>query len=154
MADVTGAVDGIWIKRFKGGPMDSADEATLVPGRGIVGNTDQGGSRQVTVIEREVWETLMAELHAGLDPSARRANLMVSGICLADCRGKVLRIGDVKVWLLGETRPCEQMDAALPGLRRAMGHPWRGGAYGTVVEGGRIRVGDVAMLCSPAPPER
>ncbi|MBW3552415.1 MAG: MOSC domain-containing protein [Gemmatimonadetes bacterium] len=151
---MTGAVEGIWIKRFKGGPMDSADEATLVPGRGIMGNSNQGGSRQVTVIEREMWETMMADLDAELDPSARRANLMLSGIRLADCRGRVLRIGDVKIWLLGETRPCEQMDAALPGLRRAMAHPWRGGAYGTVVEGGRIRVGDVAEIYTPAAPVR
>lgn len=151
---MTGTVEGIWIKRFKGGPMDPADEATLVADRGIVGNRNQGGSRQVTVIEREMWDTMMAELNADLDPSARRANLMLSGIRLTDCRGKVLRIGDVRIWLVGETRPCEQMDAALTGLRRAMGHPWRGGAYGTVVEGGRIRLGDVAELYTPEPPPR
>ena len=151
---MTGTVQGIWIKRFKGGPMDPADEASLVADRGIVGNRNQGGSRQVTLTEREVWDALMAELHADLDPSARRANLMLSGIRLTDCRGKVLRIGDVRIWLVGETRPCEQMDAALPGLRRAMGHPWRGGAYGTVVEGGRIRLGDVAELYTPPAPRR
>lgn len=129
--------------------MDATAEATVVADRGLVGNANQGGSRQVTVIEREAWDAMMAELGSDLDPSARRANLMLSGIPLRDCRGKVLRIGDVKIWLVGETRPCEQMDAALPGLRRTMGHPWRGGAYGTVVHGGVIRVGDVAALYTP-----
>ena len=151
---MTGALEAIWIKRFKRGPMDPAPEAELVADRGIVGNANQGGSRQVTVMEREAWEGLMEELGADLDPAARRANLMVSGISLKDCRGKVLRIGDVKIWLVGETRPCERMDEALPGLRRAMGGPWRGGAYGTVVEGGWIRIGDAAELYIPEPPAR
>lgn len=146
-----GRLEAIWIKRFKRGPMDPVDEAVLVPDRGIVGNANQGGSRQVTVIERERWHAMMAELDADLDPSARRANLMLSGVSLTDCRGKVLRIGATTIWLLGETRPCERMDEALPGLRRAMGHPWRGGAYGTVVNGGDIRVGDPATLYQPDP---
>lgn len=150
---MTGTVEGIWIKRFKRGPMDPADEAGLLPDRGIVGNANQGGSRQVTVIEAEEWEALMDEVGGDLDPSARRANLMLRGIRLRECRGKVLRIGAVKIWLVGETRPCERMDEAHLGLRRAMGGPWRGGAYGTVVEGGRIRVGDVAELYDPEPHE-
>lgn len=149
---MSGTVEAIWIKRFKRGPMDAADEAVLIPDRGIVGNANQGGSRQVTVIAREAWDTMMAELDADLDPSARRANLMLSGVALEDCRGKVLRVGEVRIWLLGETRPCERMDEALPGLRRTMAAPWRGGAYGTVVGGGRIRVGDAAVLYTPAPP--
>lgn len=148
---MTGTLEAIWIKRFKRGPMDPAPDATLIADRGLVGNTNQGGSRQVTVIEAEEWESLMAELGADLDPATRRANLMLRGIRLRDCRGKVLRIGDVRIWLVGETRPCERMEEALPGLRRAMGGPWRGGAYGTVVEGGRIRVGDVAELYTPTP---
>lgn len=131
--------------------MDPADDAELVPDQGIAGNANQGGSRQVTIIERERWHAMMAELDADLDPAARRANLMISGVSLTDCRGKVLRIGDTRIWLLGETRPCERMDEALPGLRRAMAHPWRGGAYGTVVEGGPIRVGDPAVLYVPVP---
>lgn len=42
----------------------------------------------------------------------------------------------------GETRPCEQMEEAYGGLRAAMQPHWGGGAYGEVVRGGVIRVGD------------
>lgn len=147
---MNGRLEAIWIKRMKGGPMDPADEATLVADRGIVGNANQGGRRQVTVIEREVWDAMMSDLSADVDPSARRANLMVSGVRLADSREKILQIGDCRIQLVGETRPCEQMDDARPGLRRTMGHPWRGGAFGVILDDGVIRVGDPVRL-EPAP---
>jgi MOSC domain-containing protein YiiM len=156
-----GRLEAIWVKRMKRGPMDAADEARLVADRGIVGNANQGGRRQVTVIERETWDRMMAEIGADLDPSERRANLMVSGISLKDSRGKTLHVGSCRIHLLGETRPCERMDEAFWGLRRIMGHPWRGGAFGVVLDSGTIRVGDPVELresdwsgTDPAPASR
>ena len=119
----------IWIKRAHGGPMDPAAEADLVAGRGIVGNADQGRRRQVTIIDEDVWAEVMRRLGASLDPKARRANLMVRGVGLANSRGRVLRVGACRVRIFGETRPCNNMDEALPGLRAALAD-------------GCIRVGD------------
>lgn len=144
-----GKLEAIWVKRAKRGPMDPMDETELVADRGIVGNANQGGRRQVTVIARETWNRMMDELDADLDPSARRANLMVSGVSLENARGRTLHVGGCRIHLLGETRPCEQMDEALPGLRRAMADPWRGGAFGVVLDSGTIRVGDVVELRDP-----
>ena len=137
-----GRLDAIWIKRMKRGPMDPASEAELVAGRGIRGNANQGGKRQVTIIERERWEALMSQLDADLSPSARRANLMVSGISLVGMRGRVLRVGGCRVRIYGETKPCERMDEALPGLRQAMRPDWGGGAFGEILDDGVIRIGD------------
>jgi MOSC domain-containing protein YiiM len=137
-----GRLEAIWIKRMKRGPMDPVAEANLLAGRGIVGNANQGGKRQVTLIEQEVWEELMRDLEASLSPSARRANLVVNGIRLAKSSGRVLRVGSCRIQIYGETRPCEQMDEALPGLREAMKPNWNGGAYGEVLDDGRIEVGD------------
>jgi MOSC domain-containing protein YiiM len=148
---MSGRLEAIWVKRAIRGPMDPAEHASLIADRGILGNADQGGKRQVTIIEREVWDAMMAELgDPGLDPSARRANLMVSGVPLADSRGKVLDVGGCRIRIMGETRPCEQMDEALPGLRRAMAHPWRGGAFGVVLNDGDISVGDPVELSAAA----
>src|SRR5919202_1521409 len=57
-----GTLEAIWIKRFRRGPMDPAPTARLVAGRGIVGNANQGGKRQVTIIAREAWEAVTREL--------------------------------------------------------------------------------------------
>jgi MOSC domain-containing protein YiiM len=137
-----GRLDAIWVKRMRGGPMDPATTARLVAGRGLAGNANQGGKRQVTIIARERWAELMQEVGGALDPSARRANLLVSGIVLAASRGKVLRIGACLIRIYGETRPCEQMEAAHPGLQAAMRRDWGGGAFGEIVVGGDITVGD------------
>ncbi|MGQ0646493.1 MAG: MOSC domain-containing protein [Gemmatimonadaceae bacterium] len=141
-----GRLEQIWIKRFKRGPMDPVTDAQLEEGRGIAGNADRGGKRQVTIIARETWERHMAALGGSIDPAERRANLLVSGCELEDSRGKTLRIGTVRIIIRGETKPCEQMDDALPGLRNVMFNTWGGGAFGEVVAGGLIRVGDEVAL--------
>jgi MOSC domain-containing protein YiiM len=133
----------IWIKRAHRGPMDAAVRAMLVPGRGIAANADQGGRRQVTLIDLERWRELMDRLGADLVTGARRANLVIDSLDLFDSRGKTLRIGSARLHVLGETRPCERMEEALPGLRAAMREHWGGGAYAEVIEGGDISVGDV-----------
>ena len=135
-----GQLQAIWVKRMRFGPMDPKPSAELVAGRGIVGNADQGRKRQVTIISEEVWERLMEELGGNLDPSTRRANLMVRGIELAETRGKVLRIGDCRIRIYNETAPCHRMDEALPGLREAMRPNWGGGAFGEVLDNGEIAV--------------
>jgi MOSC domain-containing protein YiiM len=132
----------IWIKRAHRGTMDAANHATLVAGRGIVGNADQGGRRQVTLLDLERWHELMDRLGAGLETSARRANLVIDSLDLFDSRGKTLRVGGTRLHVLGETRPCEQMEAALPGLQAAMRERWGGGAYAEVIEDGEISLGD------------
>lgn len=137
-----GRLEAIWLKRMKRGPMDPVDQATLKTGRGLAGNADQGGKRQVTIIEKETWESLMNAMKASLNPSARRANLMVSGIRLAESRHRVLRIGGCRIRIYGETRPCERMDEAWPGLKNALSDNWGGGAFGEVLDDGDIAIGD------------
>ena len=140
--DAGGRLEAIYVKREKRGPMDAVRVARLVQGRGLEGNANQGGRRQVTILEREVWEALMASLGGNLSPARRRANLLVSGVRLEATGGRVLRVGGHRIRILGETRPCERMDQALQGLRAAMTGNWRGGAYGEVLDDGEIRVDD------------
>lgn len=143
---MTGELKSIWVKRMKGGPMDPAEKAELVENRGIVNNADQGRKRQVTIIEEEVWNELMEKLGGSLDPSARRANLLISGVDLKNSRGKILRVGECEIEIYGETKPCEQMDEALPGLKDAMFPDWKGGAFGIVKNNAFLQIGDSVEL--------
>jgi MOSC domain-containing protein YiiM len=144
---VAGSLRAIWVKRAKRGPMDPALAGVLVAGRGLVGNANQGGRRQVTIIEEERWAEAIAEIQPeiqrySLPPSARRANLMIAGLPLAGSRGRILRIGDCRLRIWTECPPCYQMDEACPGLQKALRPDWRGGACAEVLEGGTVTLGD------------
>ncbi|ELS05407.1 hypothetical protein Xen7305DRAFT_00051510 [Xenococcus sp. PCC 7305] len=139
-----GQIEAIWIKRAKRGPMDQVECAEMIAGKGLVGNANQGGRRQITIIDAAVWERIMTELGATIDPSKRRANIMVRGLELANTRKRILRLGECRVRIFTETKPCERMDEVLPGLKAALYKNWGGGACGQVIDGGMVQVGAVA----------
>ena len=130
------------MKRAHRGAMDARESIELVAGRGVEGNADRGGRRQVTLLEREVWDALMRELGRNAGPETRRANVLVSGIDLRASRGRVLRLGGSRIRIGGEVKPCERMEEAVAGLRAAMYPEWRGGAFGQIIDGGLVAVGD------------
>ncbi len=140
--DRPGRLEAIWIKRAHRGPMDPRERARMAPGRGLEGNADQGGKRQVTVLSADAWAEVDAELGAEVDPRARRANLFVRGVDLEDSRGRTLEVGGCRILIRGETRPCRRMEEAFAGLQKALEPHWRAGAYGEVVDGGEVAVGD------------
>ena len=139
-----GKVEAIWIKRGKRAPMDEVKVAQMIAGKGLVGNANQGGRRQVSIIDAEVWEKVMEKLGANISPSARRANIMVRGLDLANTRKRILLLGECRVKIFTETKPCERMDEVLPGLKAALYNNWGGGASGQVISGGKVEVGAIA----------
>ena len=139
-------LEQIFIKRMKRGPMDPVQTARVVAGKGIIGNANQGGKRQVTIVSAKHWKEVTGPLGHTPDVKVRRANLLVSDVDFSDSNGKILKIGNVRVRIYGETRPCEQMEMAAPGLQAAMAVPFGGGAFGEILDDGEIAVGDPVEL--------
>lgn len=127
-------------------PTREVEEVQAEVGTGLRGDHAGGGKRQVTLLSREAWERACAELGQDLCPSARRANLVLEGLDLSETRGRRLRIGEVLLEIAGETKPCELLDDVAQGLSASLRSEWRGGAYARVLEGGGLRVGDLAEL--------
>ena len=137
-----GTLRGIWVKEAHGEPMTAVDEAQALAGQGFDGGVGEASTRQVTVLTAEAWADVEATLGTSVDPALRRANLLVAGLDLTGTTGRVLRVGDLRLEITGETKPCHQMDTAMDGLRAALEPEWRGGAHGVVLGDANVRVGD------------
>ena len=66
---MSGRLEAIWLKRARFGPMDPVPAAELETGRGIVGNSDFGGRRQVTILDADEWECRVAALARTVRPT-------------------------------------------------------------------------------------
>lgn len=139
---MSGRLEALWSKRAHRGPMDAREEATLVPEQGMVGSVGRSKRRQVTLLSVEAWAIATTELGHDVDPALRRANLLISGVELANTRGRVLRVGSCRLANGGELTPCERMDEATAGLQATLTPDWRGGVFVRVLEGGAVRDGD------------
>jgi MOSC domain-containing protein YiiM len=133
-----GEIVAIWIKPAHRLPMKRVDAAELVAGRGIAGNANQGGWRQVTIIDEDAWRQATEELGMDVDPSARRANVMIRGLDLENSRGRKLILGGCIINIRGENPPCRLMKE----MQKPLRPHWRAGVFGQILEGGTIRVGD------------
>lgn len=122
--------------------MDPVEAATLVEGKGVEGSANFGSYRQVTIITLDRWLAMMGEIGADVDPSARRADLMISGLDLERSRDRLINLGTCLLRIGGEVKPCERMDEAYGGLRDVMRPHWSGGAWAEVLRGGDIVIGD------------
>jgi MOSC domain-containing protein YiiM len=139
---MSGRVERIWLKRARRGVMDPVPTAALVEGKGVKESANFGSHRQVTLISLERWLDITSELGADVDPSARRADLLVSGVDLENSHGRLLEVGGCVLRIGGEVRPCERMDQAYQGLREVMAPRWGGGVWAEVLRGGDVRVSD------------
>ena len=122
--------------------MDPLSRVELRAGAGLVDDAKRSRTRQVTIVSRERWKAGAEALGQHVDPVLRRANLLISGVDLENSRGNILRVGSGRLRVNGETRPCERMDEPLPGLRAERRHRCGGGVYASVLEDGKIAVGD------------
>ena len=132
-------------------PLEETDRAHLSVERGIEGDArGHKPRRQVTVLFREGWEEACSALGVSLPWVARRANLYVEGIERPRAVGGQIRIGDVILEVTQETQPCELMNRAYAGLKRALQPDWRAGVCCNVIKGGEIAIANpVEIMAEP-----
>lgn len=143
-----GVLRGIAWRPADGAPMREIPACTIIPGRGLDLENRKPGKREVTLLSWESWREVCAELAAPLPWHTRRANLLIEGIDFAAALGQVLTIGDARLRIHGETRPCGLMDQQHAGLRKALEPRLRGGVHGQVLASGKLRVGDPVTVIS------
>ncbi len=147
----TGRVQALWLRPASRAPLRAVPQATARPGGGLDGDHAAPGKREVTLLDAGAWAAACAELGRQLDPAARRANVLVAGLDLATTLGRSLRIGEVVLDVLGETRPCELLDdGGRVGLCHSLRPQRRGGVHARVRHGGTLRVGDEVSVEPPA----
>jgi MOSC domain-containing protein YiiM len=144
---VRGRVLGIALKTSVGGPMREVQQAEAVAGGGLVDSAAVSPDRGLTLISGPQWQEVTRELAAPALPwHTRRANLLLDLPRLGELIGRSLRIGPIVIAIKGETKPCGLMDELHAGLMNALKPEYRAGVHGRVIQGGVIRVGDVAQV--------
>ncbi|KRE79327.1 MOSC domain-containing protein [Arthrobacter sp. Soil763] len=139
-------------------PSTDAEEATLVAGKGIVGDRFFGKAAHmdaaVTVFAVEALEAIAAELGtAAFDPLLTRRNVVLRGAQLAPLLGHDFALesagATVRFKAGRPAHPCAWIDAMLaPGAHKAM--RGRGGVRCQVLSDGILHRGP-AVLVSPMP---
>jgi len=122
--------------------MIEVEAATAVENGGLNGDVNSRPDRGITFLASQQWGVVLSDLAKDLPWHTRRANVLVEAAGLAHLVGKTISLGEVAVRIIAESKPCSLMDRLEPGLRAALTPDCRGGVYGRIVQGGRLRVGD------------
>lgn len=134
-------VKRLWVREEKRGPVIPRKKIELVAGEGVVGDHKFRGRRHVTIVFEDDWAAACADLGRAVDPSARRANVLVTGGSGNQYLGKKLRLGEAEIEIRGTVDPCDRMDEAADGLQAALRPGDRAGIWGVVLQGAQVRVG-------------
>ena len=146
---MSGNLIGIARKAKRGAPVEEIDTVQVTVDNGLEG--DKRGklkNRQVSILAKEDWNAALGELGEGVNLpwTTRRANLLTQGVDLPQQAGAKIAIGPVLLEVMDETDPCEIMERAHKGLRKALEPDWRGGVLCRVLEGGVINIGDTVEI--------
>jgi len=132
-------------------PMEAQQEATLVAGRGIVGDRYMTGTgfhshkpeigRQITLFEIETLEALARDFGITLEPADHRRNVTVRGVPVNHLVGRSFRLGATVLRATRLSFPCKHLDEVTgKEVLNAMVH--RSGINCEIIEGGIVRPGD------------
>ena len=137
-----GKVLAIAVRSVHRGPMIEVDQVQAYPGDCLAGDHGSSTQRGITLLASGQWQQVNQLLGVDLPWHTRRANLLIGVDTLAHLIGKRVRIGEIRVDIKAETKPCGEMDHWQPGLRDILSTECRGGVYGQIIDSGTIHVDD------------
>ena len=146
-----GFVEGIYVARRAGAPMESVREVAALEGCGLAGDrycegtghwSRYGRVCQVTLIAAEDLDAIEKETGIRVRDGEHRRNVVTRGISLKTLRrGERFRIGKVVFEYRGPRSVCRYIERLTePGMTQAL--KGRGGICARVIEDGTVRVGD------------
>ena len=145
-SQLTARVEWIGISPGNRQPIEPREVVRVAVGTGIDGDYHSkkkpGGKRQVTLIQAEHFEVIMANVgRDSVAPELFRRNIVVRSVELNSLIGHRFRIGEALLEGTGPCTPCSRMDENLgAGGRLAM--KGIGGLTARVLEPGCIQIGD------------
>jgi MOSC domain-containing protein YiiM len=147
--DWQGVVEQIWVAPSKGAVPIAVGEVEAVAGMGLKGDrffkrsNTRNPARQLTLIEREVLDTVATQQGVDLRDGRHRRQIVVSGVRLNDLVGVEFMVGGVRVRGIEWCEPCRRMArlAGEPKAIKAFVH--RGGLNAQILSDGIISVDDL-----------
>jgi MOSC domain-containing protein YiiM len=148
-----GVLEAIYIAPTAGVPMQRVADCECLPGRGLVGDRYAAGAGhwiktdgcEVTLVRSEDIDRASRRGPVDFRDGAHRRNLVVSGIPIPAYRRRRVRIGEVLFEFHRLRPPCGYLDRVVGrGAARGLGDA--AGIGLRVIEAGRLRVGDRAVL--------
>jgi MOSC domain-containing protein YiiM len=148
---VPGFVEGIYIARGAGAPMERVGEVAALEGCGLAGDRYCEGTGhwsrfgrvcQVTLIAAEDLDAIEKETGIRVRDGEHRRNVVTRGISLKTLRrGERFRVGKVVFEYRGPRSVCRYIERLTePGMTQAL--KGRGGICARVIENGKLRVDD------------
>jgi MOSC domain-containing protein YiiM len=151
---MAGVVEGIYVAREGGAPMERVEEVEALRGCGLEGDRYCSGTGhwsrferacEVTFVEAEDLDRIGLETGLRVENGEHRRNIVTRGVSLKSLRRARFRVGDA---VFGYGKPCSVCRHVVrltePGMAQAL--KGRGGMCAKVLEGGRVRSGDGIMV--------
>ena len=145
-----GFVEGIYVARGAGAPVERVEEVAAIEGCGLAGDRYCEGTGhwsrfgrvcQVTLIAAEDLDAIEKDTGICVRDSEHRRNVVLRGVNLGDLRRRRFRIGGATLEYVGPRSVCRYIERLTePGMTQAL--KGRGGVCVRVVESGPVRVHD------------
>ena len=147
MSEQRGRVESIILATARGAMPHEVSTAVAHPGRGLEGDRhyDDPKACDITLIEAEALETLLADHELDLGPGGSRRQVLVRGVSLADFIGRRFRVGEIDCEGEERCEPCQDLANVVKTqvVLRGLLHT---GLRASVLKGGTIRGGDAVEL--------